>query len=356
MHAIEQGQPILSEELKFDKKLKLSNGSQKKDNDSKEDDKDDGFKKIIKESIQSAESLKDKLGVKEISSPNDYVFASLANRVYEERENVKRTKDLYGKKLDQALGNWQLLTVAENTDSFNGYVGAAYWNPDTQQIIIAHRDTELKDRSTILGTLFTDVKGIFFNQHVYQINSAITFTEMIISALKKVNQERESDEKEKPYIQLFFTGHSLGGWLAQITTFTAKYLISDGNDFFKNGNFEETGYHASAVIFDSPGGRDMLVRIRDKLMNLYGPSLIDSLDITSYLSAPNLINACRPQVGEVYRIRTILSEADKQWMQESFAGYLRLMHKRGKFKEVFDHETGEIREDEEGKLRIAPDR
>ncbi|WP_250296755.1 DUF6792 domain-containing protein [Wolbachia endosymbiont of Oedothorax gibbosus] len=279
MHAIEQEQQILSEELKFDKRLKLSNGSQEKDNDSKEDDKDDGFKKIIKESIQSAESLKEKLGVKEISYPNDYVFASLANRVYEERENVKRTKDLYGKKLDQALGNWQLLTVAENTDNFNGYVGAAYWNPDTQQIIIAHRGTEPKDGSTILGTMFTNVKGIFFNQHAPQIDSAVTFTDEIISALKEINQEREDDEKEKPYIQLFFTGHSLGGWLAQITTFTAKYLISDGNNFVKNGNFEETGYHASAVIFDSPGGRDMLVRIQDRLMNRYGPSYIDSLDV-----------------------------------------------------------------------------
>ncbi|WP_250296756.1 NACHT domain-containing protein [Wolbachia endosymbiont of Oedothorax gibbosus] len=74
--------------------------------------------------------------------------------------------------------------------------------------------------------------------------------------------------------------------------------------------------------------------------------------ITSYLSAPNLINACKPQVGEVYRIHTILSEEEKNQMQASLIQYVRLAHKREKFKEVFDPETGKVSEDEEGKLRI----
>ncbi|MEO1219504.1 MAG: HEAT repeat domain-containing protein, partial [Bacteroidota bacterium] len=80
------------------------------------------------------------------------------------------------------------------------------------------------------------------------------------------------------------TGHSLGGWLAQITVFLAEAQ-----------NFEE---HVKAISFDSPGARLMLERLNPKI----NPVLIDQLDITIYLSSPNLVNACNRHVGTVYRV------------------------------------------------------
>jgi putative lipase involved disintegration of autophagic bodies len=58
------------------------------------------------------------------------------------------------------------------------------------------------------------------------MNSASTFTNRIINVLNELKKDYTTN------FQLFFTGHSLGGWLAQITTFTAKYLtiINANND------------------------------------------------------------------------------------------------------------------------------
>ena len=42
---------------------------------------------------------------------------------------------------------------------------------------------------------------------------------------------QEIDQKNKVNIELFFTCHSLGGWLAQITTFTTEYLEVKGGTF-----------------------------------------------------------------------------------------------------------------------------
>jgi hypothetical protein len=81
-------------------------------------------------------------------------------------------------------------------------------------VVIAHRGTDIKN----FGALVTDVKGVLFNNYIQQMSSASTFTNEVVAVL----QEREQGKRVS--FELFFTGHSLGGWLAQITTFTTEYL------------------------------------------------------------------------------------------------------------------------------------
>ena len=50
------------------------------------------------------------------------------------------------------------------------------------------------------------------------MSSASTFANKAVSVLQEIEQDK------KVCFEMFFTGHSLGGWLAQITTFTAEYL------------------------------------------------------------------------------------------------------------------------------------
>jgi putative lipase involved disintegration of autophagic bodies len=50
------------------------------------------------------------------------------------------------------------------------------------------------------------------------MSSASTFAHKVVEVLQEVNKIKGVS------FQLFFTGHSLGGWLAQITTFTTEYL------------------------------------------------------------------------------------------------------------------------------------
>ena len=263
-------------------------------------------------------------------------FASKSYRDYKKGENDAQ----FETRLDIPDG-WKLLTTASNSRSKNGYFGAAYWHPEHQQVVIAHRGTKL----TSLGALWSDIKGVLRNQYVQQMESASTFAHKVVEVLRNVNQEKGTN------FQVFFTGHSLGGWLAQITTFTTKYVKMEQNTFLKSDNATQS-FHPHTVVFDSPGCKDMLLLMTDKFdVRLDGRSInIEHLDITSYLSAPNLINTCNLHLGTVYRIFPDMS--DKGWLRRHTALYTIQAHGMTNIVQVFDPETGQVSKDEQGNLKI----
>ena len=57
------------------------------------------------------------------------------------------------------------------------------------------------------------------------MSSASTFANKEVAVLQEIEQEK------KVSFELFFTGHSLGGWLVQFTTFTIEYLEVNGGIF-----------------------------------------------------------------------------------------------------------------------------
>jgi len=263
--------------LKLDTKLKLSN-----DNISSELQKTELQLSNI-EKLNSAAKY-----------PTPYIFAKFASKAYDDVEN----------KNDMPSG-WKLLTTASN--DLNSYFGAAYLNSEKHQIVIAHRGTDPSHWKDIL----TDIRGIILNKYVTQMNSAITFAHKISTAIK---------ELELDYFQLFFTGHSLGGWLAQITALTTKYPYLVNNTvqhcrLVQQNVHQEEEYHAHTVVFDSSGCEQMLLKIADEFSLRYTiKTSIDvySLDITSYLSAPNRINTFNRHVGKIYRIITNISEEEEE--------------------------------------------
>ena len=274
----------------------------------------------------------------------------------------------------------------------NGYFGTAYWHPEHQQVVIAHRGTDIKN----VGALVTDVKGVLFNNYVEQMSSASTFANKVAAVMQEIEQEK------KVSFELFFTGHSLGGWLAQITTFTTEYLEEKSGTFLrklkkqqgekherntekdsldvqkvgqaqsntitfqyikdnvaaflKRGKTKQDeqkasstvqdshdvthSYHPHTVVFDSPGCKDMLSQMADKFdVRLHGSSIdLQQLDITSYLSAPNRINTCNTHLGTVYRIFTDLS--DMGWKEKHTLLYNLATHKMGKIVQALDPATG----------------
>jgi len=268
--------------------------------------------------------------------PTPHVLAQFASKTYTDYKRGE-TDSQYEKRL--ALpGGWKLLTTASNNSKTNGYFGAAYWNPNHQQVVIAHRGTV----PTNLGALWTDLKGVVLNDYVRQMESASTFVHKIVEVLR---------EMKGVSFQLFFTGHSLGGWLAQVTTFTTEYLTREENLFLLSNNDRDC-YHPHTVVFDSPGCKDMLSQMRDTFDVLYdGRSIdIEHLDITSYLSAPNRINTCNAHVGTVYRIFPDFS--DMSWLGKNTALYNLEAHSMQKIVDFFQTKEGQIHKDEQGKLKI----
>ena len=317
--------PPFSGTLREDELLKLSN-------------------KSFKESIDNFLKNKDINPIDHLTTtppfPTPYVLAQFASKAY---ENYKRreTDAEYEKRLILPDG-WELLTTASNTKMNNGYFGAAYWHPEYQQVVIAHRGTKLNS----FGALWTDVKGVLFNHYVKQMNSATTFAYKVVEALQEVNREKGV------HFQVFFTGHSLGGWLAQITTYTTEYLRrGEDNYFLKNDNAPQS-YHPHTVVFDSPGCKAMLSEMIDTfdVRQNGGDSVLQNLDITSYLSAPNRINTCNSHVGTVYRI--FIDSSDMGWWAKHTAVYNVATHSMNKILEVFDTETGQVNKKKKGQLII----
>jgi hypothetical protein len=96
----------------------------------------------------------------------------------------------------------------------------------------------------------------------------------------------------------------------------------------------------------------MLSQMADKLdVSLDGRSIdLQHLDITSYLSAPNRVNTCNAHVWTVYRIFVDLS--DMGWLEKQTALYNLPTHSRHKIVEAFDPETGQVRKNERGQLKV----
>jgi hypothetical protein len=147
--------------------------------------------------------------------------------------------------------------------------------------------------------------GVLFKHHIPHMVSASTFAYKVVAVLREVYHEKGTN------FQMFFTGHFLGGWLAQITTFTTEYLKVEGNIFLKSDNVPHS-YHPHTVVFDNPGCKYILSQMADKLdVWLDGCSIyLQHSDITSCLSAPNRINTCNAHIGTVYRIFVDLFDMD----------------------------------------------
>ncbi|XP_042911827.1 uncharacterized protein [Parasteatoda tepidariorum] len=247
--------------------------------------------------------------------PSDSFLAELACRVSKESKNCPDP-------LDQG---WVLLTTAKN--SSDNYFGAAYWNPNDQQVVIAHKGTKnLKD-------IWTDYEGVLSNKYTSQMSSAASFSNLIVTQLDKLNK------KQSVNLSLSITGHSLGGWLAQITAFSTQYLTTKfceekGSSFFVKSQKE--GYHTHTVVFDCPGCKDMLLKMEDDFDVHAGDkvNLVDLLDVTIYLSAPNLVNTLHSHinVGNLYRVFIEgLPEIRKRW---NLLQYTKETHKMKKIRDA----------------------
>jgi len=265
--------------------------------------------------------------------PTPHVLAQFAYMAYEDYKEGETRLAL--------PDGWKLLTTASNGSKTNGYFGAAYWHPEHQQVVIAHRGTDPKN----FGALWTDVVGVVFKHHVSQMDSASTFAHKVVEVLREVKREKGVS------FQLFFTGHSLGGWLAQITTFATEFLKTENKNFLKSNNDQDC-FHPHTVVFDSPGCKDMLLQMTDKLdVRLHGRSIdIEHLDITSYLSAPNRINTCNKHVGTVCRIFPDLSDMGLGGKHTPL--YNLATHSMQKILQAFNPETGQVYRDEQGHLKV----
>lgn len=215
--------------------------------------------------------------------PNDYSLAQFSNLAY---------ADEY----DDLPKNWILLTTATNTSRSNGYFGVAFWNPILNQIVIANRGTQLSN----FGSILADLMLTFKQAKTGQSQSAATFAHIIKEEIKNFMSETNIR------IQLSITGHSLGAWLAQITTFTIKYFTVNDDKFVEDPQYLSS-VHSHTVVFESPGCKQALDKIIQHFIPLYSPRKFGDysfLDMNVYLSQLNPINSINEHVGIIHSVPT----------------------------------------------------
>jgi Flp pilus assembly protein TadD len=229
--------------------------------------------------------------------PNDWAHLHYAVQAYE---------DTGGEVLKEQ--GWELIRTSP-VKAKNSYFGSAYCNSDNKHIIIAHRGTE--DITDWLANLD------FITRHLNeQESSAWEFSKKII-------------DKYGPTYSYSFTGHSLGGWLA----LTSLYKYKDEFVNSKKGGYQD----AFAVTFDDPGGKDLSEALQPRVEENRRVD-INKLDITSYLSRPNIVNTAMEHMGSVYGLVPEINIWS--WLIRKTVLYTIKTHDTKLFLEEFSQSTG----------------
>ncbi len=167
---------------------------------------------------------------------------------------------------------WSILLDAAPELQGNGYFGSAYFNSETKQLIIAHRGT---------SPGFEVVKDIGDDVWLALLSSATEqFWASAVPFIDAVAIEYIRITGLNPYEHVSHTGHSLGGFLAELCGARDRSPV---------------------VSFDSPGSRP---NIQELVIG--GSFTAGALEwaeghVTTFNAASNAINTANRQVGKVYR-------------------------------------------------------
>ena len=235
--------------------------------------------------------------------PSDFVYCLLSKHSY---DNVKKgspvqfKEDDYGYKYNTYLTNWKVNIVITVNDS--SYYGVLYENEVMNQLVLAHRGTvfKLKPFTTNTGWV-NDFKGILSGNLVDQQLGAYTAT---IISTKVANEKNYS---------LSTTGHSLGGWIAELSLFFSNHYLDPKKTLVKLNK---------AVTFDSPGSVFNIEKLKSHIESQDTKCDITNLDSKTYLSyPPNLVNSCNVHFGTVLIIYPDIKNCDYYKKYGSMCNY-----------------------------------
>ena len=206
--------------------------------------------------------------------------------------------------------------------SRGGYFGRAYSIKNTNQIIIAHRGTDLDIKINELSLdqlslVFEDGKFWDFLMDMdddYDIFEGKIPQQQFQAAQFFVGQvKKEFIEKHQTEPEIIHTGHSLGAVLAELCA------VKD---------------NSTAITFESPGSKPLASQLSD----IEGVNLA-KVKIKTYNAEPNQINSLHEHLGDVV---WLYDTNQKQSLQSDAAKVLSL--KQHPIKELikkFDETTGE---------------
>ena len=187
-------------------------------------------------------------------------------------EPLQLTAEVHNK-WESYLKGWTMDYVEKDEES--GFV--AYIYKKGNQIVFVPRGTKIRKGDMFSAKdspIQTVIHGIIEKQIVRQ--------QMLTYAMAD-KLRRYAEQK----YDITLTGHSLGGWLSQLCLYYCQFHFNIEN--------------IKAVVFDSPGVSE-LVSNSSNIINYATRINVDDLDITNYVTVPNMVNCCNKHIGKVYRI------------------------------------------------------
>lgn len=213
------------------------------------------------------------------------------------------SRHVYGKNDVNLPGGWSVYLSSPITE--DGYAGVAYKNDSTGEVIVSHRGTD------------DGVDWIFSNFPLAIDNTPAQFAD----AKEFINQV-----KAKMVIDLLdlnkitYTGHSLGGALAQ---------MSSANDYL-------AGLDNKAVVFESPGVTLQM------LQDAVGAAFVapEELNLTNYVAAPNLVNTVNSHFADLIRIYPTYNPNTNSVGEVAYVDYTKQQHDMLAITKLFNSSTG----------------
>lgn len=170
-------------------------------------------------------------------------------------------------------------TDSYGIDTANGYFGVAYRNVETNEVVVAHRGTNVgidwlvrvADDQTVpihitgWNDVINDVVIALEGEPQQYRESTVPF---ILAVCETLVENNHRSSLEDCLSSLIHTGHSLGGFLAELSA-------------YRN--------NTRAIVFDSPGAGYVILADGNP----------GNVEIVNYVGPPNLVNTANPHVGQI---------------------------------------------------------
>ena len=169
--------------------------------------------------------------------------------------------------------DWIFIDATSEDDANDAYglFAMAYINQNKRHIIIAFRGTDQAFLPNIPVDVIPDIQFATDQMPNQFKNSAVPFIERILKLRKVIGND----------YQISFTGHSLGGGLAQLS---AAWMLC------------QKGELSASFTFDNPGTRKLIVEQICQGKN------ICSFKPVAFVRTPNVVNTATEHIGTIFAL------------------------------------------------------